>query len=108
MGNKGSHRGAYIEGGRRGINAGGGARNDHRSPHPGHSSTRSGIGRTARPAADTGAPCPIMHECGGCEWLGLPYRKQLTRKKAAMEELFSPLIEEYGWNAQVELSLIHI
>ena len=37
------------------------------------------------------APCPIMRACGGCEWLGLPYRKQLARKQAAMEELFAPL-----------------
>ena len=27
---------------------------------------------------DAGAPCPIMHSCGGCAWLGLPYRKQLA------------------------------
>lgn len=35
-----------------------------------------------------GGPCPIMRSCGGCAWLGLPYRKQLARKQAAMEELF--------------------
>ena len=38
-------------------------------------------------------PCPVMRECGGCEWLGLPYRKQLARKQAAMEELFGELLE---------------
>ena len=32
---------------------------------------------------DAGAPCPIMHSCGGCAWLGLPYRKQLARKHTA-------------------------
>lgn len=47
-------------------------------------------------------PCPIMRSCGGCEWLGLPYRKQLARKHAAMVELFEPLIESFGWNATVE------
>ena len=110
MGNKGSRRGAHVEGGRRGTDTGGGARAGHRSPHPGNSGARNGnprgdarsIARTARPVADAGAPCPIMHECGGCEWLGLPYRKQLTRKKAAMEELFNPLIEEFGWDTEVE------
>ena len=34
-------------------------------------------------------PCPVMRECGGCSWLGLPYRKQLARKQTAMEKLFA-------------------
>lgn len=51
---------------------------------------------------DSGAPCPIMHGCGGCEWLGLPYRKQLARKHAAMVELYTPLIERFGWDVAVE------
>lgn len=34
-----------------------------------------------------------MRECGGCEWLGLPYRKQLARKQAAMKELFGELLD---------------
>ena len=38
-------------------------------------------------------PCPVMRECGGCTWLGLPYRKQLVRKQAAMEALFDGLLE---------------
>ena len=38
-------------------------------------------------------PCPVMRECGGCTWLGLPYRKQLARKQAAMEALFEGLLE---------------
>ena len=47
-------------------------------------------------------PCPIMHECGGCECLNLPYRKQIARKKQQMDELFDPLIERFGWDVQVE------
>ncbi|MDO4437481.1 MAG: 23S rRNA (uracil(1939)-C(5))-methyltransferase RlmD [Coriobacteriaceae bacterium] len=47
-------------------------------------------------------PCPIMRTCGGCEWLGLPYRKQLKRKHAAMEELFAPCIERFSWDVSVE------
>ncbi len=58
-----------------------------------------------KPAAkhtDTGAPCPIMHNCGGCAWLGLPYRKQLARKHAAMCKLFEPLFAQFDWDVQVE------
>ena len=52
----------------------------------------------SKPHSDTDArrhdgPCPVMRECGGCTWLGLPYRKQLARKQAAMAELFGGLIE---------------
>ena len=47
-------------------------------------------------------PCPIMRSCGGCEWLNLPYRKQLARKQAATEELFGPLIEHHWWDAVVD------
>ncbi len=52
--------------------------------------------------ARSDGPCPIMRSCGGCEWLGLPYRKQLARKHAAMVELFGPLIESFGWDVTVE------
>lgn len=48
------------------------------------------------------APCPVMRTCGGCEWLGLPYRKQLLRKQEAMDELFGPLLEQFGWDATVD------
>ena len=43
-----------------------------------------------------------MRACGGCEWLNLPYRKQLTRKQRAMEELFGPLIAELNLDCSVE------
>ena len=33
--------------------------------------------------------CPVGRECGGCEWLGVPYPIQLARKRAALEELFA-------------------
>ena len=38
-------------------------------------------------------PLPLMRACGGCEWLGLPYRKQLARKQTAMQELFQPVLD---------------
>lgn len=60
--------------------------------------------RTPEPI-DRKAPCPIMRNCGGCEWLGLPYRKQLNRKHAAMEELYRPLIERFAWPVQVDAVL---
>ena len=47
-------------------------------------------------------PCPVMRACGGCEWLNLPYRKQLTRKQRAMEELFATLIAELDLDCSVE------
>lgn len=56
--------------------------------------------RRAQKAA--AGPCPIMHACGGCAWLGMPYRKQLARKQAAMEELFAPLFDRMGWECGVD------
>lgn len=55
-----------------------------------------------RKLKDSAGPCPIMRACGGCAWLGIPYRKQLIRKQEAMEELFRPLIERMGWDAAIE------
>lgn len=43
--------------------------------------------------AQSDGPCPLMRACGGCEWLGLPYRKQLARKQAAMQELFHNILQ---------------
>lgn len=40
--------------------------------------------------------CPISKNCGGCEWLAVPYPLQLKRKQAAMEELFADVIREDG------------
>ena len=45
-----------------------------------------------------------MRECGGCTWLGLPYRKQLARKQAAMVELFDGLIEPGALQPIVEMA----
>lgn len=45
------------------------------------------------PQPQSDGPCPLMRACGGCEWLGLPYRKQLARKQAAMQELFQPILD---------------
>ena len=55
-----------------------------------------------RKLKDSAGPCPIMRACGGCAWLGIPYRKQLVRKQEAMENLFRPLIERMGWDAAIE------
>ena len=38
--------------------------------------------------------CPIARECGGCEWLAVPYPIQLKRKRAEMERLFAAFIDK--------------
>lgn len=63
--------------------------------HTSHSAER-------RARKDAAGPCPIMHACGGCAWLGVPYRKQLNRKQAAIEELFSPLRARFGWDVRID------
>ena len=70
-------------------------RSKQRAPHPSRSSER----RERKAAA---GPCPIMHRCGGCAWLGVPYRKQLLRKQELVDELFAPLIERFGWDVAID------
>lgn len=55
-----------------------------------------------RERKDNAGPCPIMRACGGCAWIGVPYKKQLARKQAAMEELFAPLVDRFGWDVCVD------
>ena len=38
--------------------------------------------------------CPIAKECGGCEWLAVPYPIQLRRKQEWIQELFAQVISE--------------
>ncbi len=38
--------------------------------------------------------CPISKQCGGCEWLNVPYPIQLKRKQKYIEELFEPLCKD--------------
>lgn len=40
--------------------------------------------------------CPISRQCGGCEWLAVPYELQLRRKRRAMEELFRDQLASDG------------
>lgn len=56
--------------------------------------------RRARKAA--AGPCPVMHACGGCAWIGVPYKKQLKRKQRAMEDLFAPVCERFGWDVPID------
>lgn len=35
--------------------------------------------------------CPHAASCGACEWLSVPYERQLERKQQALKELFEPL-----------------
>lgn len=52
-----------------------------------------------RARKDAAGPCPLMHECGGCLWLGMPYKKQLARKQETIDELMAPLLVAQGWDA---------
>ena len=61
--------------------------------HAGKSPSAKQVSRSSRLAKHADGPCPLMHQCGGCEWLNLPYRKQLARKHAAMDELFADIIK---------------
>ena len=40
--------------------------------------------------------CPIARDCGGCEWLAVPYPIQLRRKQAQVEELLGAMAERDG------------
>lgn len=40
--------------------------------------------------------CPIARQCGGCEWLSVPYPIQLRRKQEAMVSLFEDLAKADG------------
>lgn len=40
--------------------------------------------------------CPIARDCGGCEWLSVPYPIQLRRKQEQVEGLLGRMAEEDG------------
>lgn len=40
--------------------------------------------------------CPIARDCGGCEWLAVPYPIQLRRKQGQVEELLGGPVREDG------------
>lgn len=40
--------------------------------------------------------CPIARQCGGCEWLAVPYPIQLERKQRAVRELFDDALGRDG------------
>lgn len=40
--------------------------------------------------------CPIARECGGCEWLAVPYPLQLRRKQEQVEALFGEVAAADG------------
>lgn len=60
------------------------------------------MSKRTRTEKDLAGPCPLMRTCGGCAWLGVPYKKQLVRKQRAMEELFVPLLERFGWQLEID------
>ena len=40
--------------------------------------------------------CPHARDCGGCEWLAVPYPIQLRRKQSQVEELLGEMAEKDG------------
>ena len=40
--------------------------------------------------------CPIARDCGGCEWLAVPYPIQLRRKQEQVERLLGQMTEQDG------------
>ena len=40
--------------------------------------------------------CPIARDCGGCEWLAVPYPIQLRRKQAQVDELLGDMAKKDG------------
>ena len=40
--------------------------------------------------------CPIARDCGGCEWLAVPYPIQLRRKQEQVEELLGEMSSDDG------------
>ena len=40
--------------------------------------------------------CPVSHKCGGCDWIGKPYDKQLAEKKKAVAKLLEPFCKLEG------------
>lgn len=92
-------RGTGGKGGGRHAAASGDRRvGDRRRMKPGADGAHPG--KRKRPRTD--GPCPIMDACGGCAWLGLPYRKQLALKQEASQDLFAELIERNRWDVTVD------
>ena len=40
--------------------------------------------------------CPAAKKCGGCDWIGEPYDKQLSEKRKAVEKLLAPFCKVEG------------
>ena len=40
--------------------------------------------------------CPVANKCGGCDWIGMPYEKQLEEKRKAVSKLLQPFCKLEG------------
>lgn len=47
-----------------------------------------------RRASSTSSTCPVSHQCGACQFIGLDYQKQLEDKQQAIIDLFEELGSE--------------
>lgn len=37
--------------------------------------------------------CPVGKQCGGCQWIDVPYEEQLKKKQARLQELLKPFVK---------------
>ena len=41
-----------------------------------------------------GKVCPYQKKCGGCDYIGIPYEKQLEKKQAMVEKFLMPVVKD--------------
>lgn len=49
-----------------------------------------------QPKESVSKRCPVAHKCGGCDWIGVPYEKQLQDKLKEVSVLMKPFCEVEG------------
>ena len=51
--------------------------------------------------------CKYEKVCGGCDYQGLPYEKQLNKKQRAVENLLAPVLLKSGYSKEETAALFH-
>ena len=51
---------------------------------------KPGTVNKGRKSSNSNSKCPVFTRCGGCQYLDLPYEKQLELKRKKLEELLKP------------------
>lgn len=68
-------------------------RPDRKESAPGRTRTESAAGEKAGRGKDS--LCPVSKKCGGCQWLDVPYEKQLEKKQSQIEQLLKGFCRVY-------------